>query len=550
MPLKRSKSPIEEEALLTRPSTPSKHAALNGKPHPEDKYELESHSDAGMERQGLLTSERSTSNNGVTKTYRDREGDDDDDSLQEGSTSLGSRKSSVGSTRRKRRRIGALAAVSVSVILLGGIFARPFLFDKPPSSKHSDSYDPDIRLWNGTHEYQKTVLLVSIDGLRADYLDRGLTPHLLHISKRGLRAQWMKPAFPSLTFPNHWSLMTGLYPESHGIVGNNFYDPSLDAEFVYTDPKRSHDGKWWGGEPMWETAAKAGLNTAVMMWPGPPTTSRGVSPTYFIEFNDDTKLFEKVSRIIEWLEMPQQQRPRLITVYEPSLDEAGHLAGPGSPLVQTVLEKVDVFAKDIHQALIDRNLTHIVDVIYVSDHGMTDTSGSRIVYLDDIIGKEGVNEIIHEDGWPNFGLRFAPTANVSHYLSVLQQYSASHHPDSPFAVYTPETMPKRYHFSHNQRISPIYLCPRLGWVLSNTHGETGRPKGTHGYDNDEPDMRAMFVADGPFAKRANPRRLSRRAGDALIPGFANLELYGLVTKILGLTPAPNNGTQGFWDEYF
>ncbi|KAG8832826.1 hypothetical protein FRC17_000580 [Serendipita sp. 399] len=533
MPLKRAKSPIEEEALLTRPSSPSKHVPLNGKAHHEDTYEIESHSDSGAERQGLLTSERASSNNAVAKSYRDRPGQEDEDSLEEINTPSNTRQASVGKKRRTQRRIAVLAALC-ACILLGGIFSRPYFFDKPPSSKY-DSYEANTLMSNGTHQYQKTVLLVSIDGLRA---------------------QWMKPAFPSLTFPNHWTLMTGLYPESHGIVGNNFYDPSLHAEFVYTDPNRSHDGKWWGGEPMWETASKAGLKTAVMMWPGPPTTSRGVSPTYFVPFDDDAKMFQKVTQIIEWLELPQEQRPRLITgdtwttVYEPSLDEAGHLAGPASPLVQTVLEQVDVFAKDVHQALLDRNLTHIVDVIYVSDHGMTDTSGSRVVHLDEIIGKEGVNEIIYEDGWPNFGLRFSASANVSHYLSVFEQYSASHHPDSPFAVYTPETMPRRYHFSNNQRIAPIYLCPRLGWVISNTQSETGRPKGTHGYDNDEPDMRAMFVADGPFAKRANPKRLSRRAGDVLIPGFANIELYSLVTKILGLTPAPNNGTEGFWDEYF
>ncbi|PVG02267.1 Phosphodiest-domain-containing protein [Serendipita vermifera] len=452
-------------------------------------------------------------------------------------------------------------ATILIVIILGAVFGRPLLSSSPWSTaKESNLDDPHTLMSNGTHEYKKTVLLVSIDGLRADYLDRGLTPHLIHISKRGLRAEWMKPAFPSLTFPNHWTLMTGLHPESHGIIGNNFYDPNFEAEFVYTDPAKSHAGKWWGGEPVWETAAKGNLTTAVLMWPGPPTTSRGVSPTYFIPFDDDTKMFQKVSQIVEWLELPLEERPRLITVYEPSLDSAGHLTGPSSDLVRTVLGQVDLFAKDIHQALLDRNLTHIVDVIYVSDHGMTDTSAQRVVYLDEIIGEEGVNDVLYEDGWPNFGLRFKPSANASHYLSLLQQYSVSHRPNSPFEVYTHETMPERYHFSNNDRIAPIYVCPRLGWVVTNHHevatkwgGDSGRPKGTHGYDNDERDMRAMFVADGPFAQRAS-RRLSPRSQDAgidrVIPGFPNLELYGLVTKILGLTPAPNNGTAGFWDQYF
>lgn len=567
MSLHRTKSFIEEEALLTRPSSPFQPGSSNAKPTSAREYDIEHPDDVRLERQGLLQP--------TMKGYRDT--DEEDESGEMTNVPLGRR---VGGARRKRRRIYTLAGV-LALLLVGGFFARPLLSDKPPGSKDEDDIkDPHALLSNGTHEYRKTVLLVSIDGLRADYLDRGLTPHLLHISKRGLRAEWMKPAFPTLTFPNHWALMTGLYPESHGIVGNNFYDPELEAEFVYTDPKRSHDGKWWGGEPMWETAAKGGLKTAVMMWPGPPRTARGTAPTYFVEFNNDVKMFEKVTQITNWLELPLDDRPRLITVYEPSLDEAGHLTGPSSSLVRTVLQQVDVFAKDIHQVLLDRNLTHIVDVIYVSDHGMTDTSGQRVVYLDEIIGEDGVNDVIYEDGWPNFGLRFAPSANISHYFHLLQEYTVSRHPDSPFEVYTHETMPKRYHFSNNERIAPIYLCPRLGWIISNHHevkeiwgGVDGRPKGTHGYDNEEPEMRAMFVADGPFAKKSRaklvtqdsfqeiaqsylrqlwglPATTSATAADRIIPGFPNLELYGLVTKILGVEPAPNNGTKGFWDQYF
>lgn len=550
MPSKRPISLGDEEELLTR------HPLATSQ-QPVSDYELE-HAGGDtdiIERQSLLpTVAKKAGRDALSKQpYHDAEADDPYLSEETHPTPLiGSRKA-LGNAKRRQRRLGMLAAF-LGIILLGGFFGRSFLYSKPPTKGSNQAEQMDTLMSNGTHSYRKTVLVVSIDGLRADYLDRGLTPHLLNISKRGLRAEWMKPAFPSLTFPNHWSLMTGLHPESHGIVGNNFYDPASDKVFVYTDPKRSHAGFWWGGESMWETASKAGLNTAVMMWPGPPTTSTGVSPTYFIPFDDDTKMFQKVRQIVEWLELPLEERPSLINVYEPSLDEAGHYAGPASPLVRTVLEQVDVFAKDIHQALVDRNLTHVVDVIYVSDHGMTDTSAQRIIYLDEIIGEDGVNEVVFEDGWPNFGLRFGPSANTSHYLSLLQD--ASRQPNSPFEVYTHETMPERFHFSHNDRIAPIYICPKLGWIVSNHHevnvkwgGEEGRPKGTHGYDNEEHDMRATFVADGPFARRTNSLLRSRQT-DTVIPGFANLELYGLITKILGLTPAPNNGTEGFWDQYF
>ncbi|KAI0036572.1 alkaline-phosphatase-like protein [Vararia minispora EC-137] len=421
---------------------------------------------------------------------------------------------------------------------------------------------------NGTHEYKRTVLLVSIDGLRADYLDRGLTPHLLDIAKKGLRAKYMKPVFPTLTFPNHWALMTGLYAESHGIVANNFWDAATKTEFHYNREAICWKPHWWLGEPMWETAGKAGRISANLMWPGPPVTTSGAKPTYFVPWRDHVPLQEKLDQLFSWIDLPLEKRPQLLLAYEPSLDQAGHATGPFSAHVNATLKQVDKFAKDLHTGLVDRNLTEIVDVVFVSDHGMTDTSHPELVYMDDILGADGMAEITHVDGWPSMGLHFKPTTNMTDYLNVLLKASAASSGEK-FEVFTPDTMPERYHFAKNPRIAPIYIVPKMGYVLTTRKdGDVGLTKGNHGYDNIYPSMHAMFVAHGPFsaiAKAVQAQNTDRRSlwnanegwhstsdDTYVMNGFENVQIYGLVMKLLGLEEyaASTNGTAGFWDKYF
>ncbi|KAF8532093.1 Phosphodiest-domain-containing protein [Gautieria morchelliformis] len=460
------------------------------------------------------------------------------------------------------RKALVITSVSFIGILLCASLLPPF-FGYHPGSREKDGTDKvdgdkigfsqgETLRSNGTHDFKRTVLMVSIDGLRADYLDRGLTPHLLQISRTGLRAKWMRPIFPTLTFPNHWALLTGLYAESHGIVANNFWDPETGSVFSYSDPKLSWNASWWSGEPIWETASKAGLITANLMWPGPPETRTG---------------------LMAWIDLPLDERPQLLLAYEPSLDQAGHKAGPNSKLVNDTLAYVDRFARDLHMALGVRNLTNIVDIIFVSDHGMTDTQHVEFVYLEDIIGTDYVDAIEHEDGWPSMGLRFSPETNTSHVLELLT--AASVKAPEKFSVFTHETMPSAYHFSHNPRIAPIYVVPEIGYALTNRNeGDARYTKGNHGYDNTQPSMYAMFVSDGPFSGKAKQgRRMRARSTSNLFSrlirrlnghdgwhttgetyvmrGFQNVELYGLVTKLLDIEAyaAKTNGTSGFWDQY-
>ncbi|KAG8724375.1 hypothetical protein FRC09_019483 [Ceratobasidium sp. 395] len=489
--------------------------------------------------------------------------------------------------------IGVTAIILISVLFIDPIWRR----------KQS------VFMNNGTHDFRKTVIVMSFDGFRADYLERGLTPHLLATGDSGLRARWMQPAYPALTFPNHWSIMTGLYPESHGIIANDFVDPVTDEHFIYQRTDHSWNASWWGGESMWETARKAGLITANLMWPGPPVTRNGHSPSYFVPFRkDNITLTQKADQILEWIDKPFDQRPQLITMYEPLIDDTGHFDGPDSPKMTESLMDVDLFAHAIRAGLNQRNLSSIVDVLFVSDHGMAPTHDRKWIYLDDILGEDGANEIEWKIGQPNAGLRFRKGANTTRHLEKLHE--AASKPPYNFKVYTgtsdvwagvyqpieippslQNAFPERKHFSpdHNSRIPPIYVVPELGWSVT-THKETDPwyAKGDHGYDNEHPLMRAMFIASGPFTDRvratvfadpsqsqsAIPNRFSRstptgyvngtgkppiyvpprggKNGPLVIEHFENKEVYGLVMRLLGIRQwaAQTNGTEGFWDTWF
>ncbi|TFY72599.1 hypothetical protein EVG20_g421 [Dentipellis fragilis] len=436
---------------------------------------------------------------------------------------------------------------------------------------------------NGTHDFKRTVLIVSIDGLRADYLDRGLTPHLLDISKQGLRAKFMRPIFPTLTFPNHWALMTGLYAESHGIVANNFWDAETDSEFHYNKEAICWEPHWWFGEPMWETAEKAGVINANLMWPGPPKTSSGAAPTYFVPWRDHVPLSEKLDQITSWIDLPLEHTSPLLT--KPAIGPA-----PIPPLSTKRSATSTSSRKNLQDALVARNLTNIVDIVFVSDHGMTDTSHPELVYIDKLLGADGWAAVQHEDGWPSMGLHFRPGANVTHFLDVLTKAAGEN--EEKFEVHTPETMPERYHFAYSNRIAPVYVIPKMGYVLTTKkEGDVGLSKGVratfpffreptltcvsavqnHGYDNADPSMYAMFVAHGPFSAVAKAIHQSRAANPVkrallrpnkgwhstaddtyVMDGFQNVEVYGLVMKLLGIQrwAAHTNGTSGFWDKYF
>ena len=328
------------------------------------------------------------------------------------------------------------------------------------------------------------------------------------------------------------------------MVGNTFWDPKFEEEFYYTHPAQSMKPKWWaGGEPIWVTAEKMRVKTAIHMWPG-SEAGMEFSATYLDKYNGSEVLPRKTERILGLLDLPSMEdsatntRPQLIAAYVPNVDSAGHKHGPNSTEILDTIANVDNMLHNLFIGLEERNLTDIVNVVIVSDHGMATTSTDRLIQLDDLIDLDLVE---HIDGWPLYGLR---PKDPNDLRGLYNRLNVEAMRNANFNVYLRDAdMPERFHFSNNERIAPLWVIPKVGWAIvhkedfnvkeAKAKGETYHPKGLHGYDHEHPLMRAIFVARGPaFPHAANSR----------LDVFQNTEVYNIVCDSLGIEPKPNNGT--------
>lgn len=442
---------------------------------------------------------------------------------------------------RGRLAIVYLAIIALFIALVSGAYKASKKYTLAPTHHRL------ITSSNGTHNFRPTTILISLDGFRADFLARNITPALNAFIASGVSPQYMLPSFPSVTFPNHFTLVTGLYPESHGIVSNQFWDPSFEEEFYYTNIGISMKPKWWTAEPLWVTAEDQKVRTAIHMWPGSEAHIPDIEPTYLDKYNGSEALPRKVDRILGWLDLPgdddnaapeADKRPQLIAAYVPDVDADGHKYGPNSTEIRATIADVDSMLTMLVEGLYNRNLTEIVNIVIVSDHGMATTSTERLIQLDDLMDMSLVD---HIDGWPLRGLRLK---NPERDVPILyEQLSKEAEKAGTFDVYTLETMPERYHFSNNDRIAPLWIVPKTGWAVVErpdfdvadalATGKEYQPKGLHGYDHEHPLMRAIFVARGPaFPHKPNSR----------VEVFQNIEVYNIVCDSLGMAPHPNNGT--------
>jgi predicted AlkP superfamily pyrophosphatase or phosphodiesterase len=368
------------------------------------------------------------------------------------------------------------------------------------------------------------LILISIDGFRADYFQRGLTPNLAALAADGVRAQAMKPSFPSLTFPNHYTIVTGLYPDHHGIVNNRFTDPVTGAKFVYKEQASISDPHWWGGEPLWVGVQRQGKQAATMFWPGSDVAIDGVRPTYWRQFDGNFSPDERVNQVLHWLELPQGQRPDFVTLYLEQVDHAGHSHGPDSPQVDAALREDDAAIGRLIDGLKQRGIFASANIVVVSDHGMAATSPDRIVVLDKVVDMDAIKVY-------SAGVLAGLQAKPGHESEVERALLAPH---AHMRCWKKSDIPARLHYGTNARIPPILCVANDGWLIE-TQRYLDRPnhfiaQGEHGYDNDDPNMRALFIAEGPAFKRG-----------IVVPEFDNVDVYPLLTKVLGIRPAPNDG---------
>ncbi|HEY0197940.1 MAG TPA: ectonucleotide pyrophosphatase/phosphodiesterase [Rhodanobacter sp.] len=372
------------------------------------------------------------------------------------------------------------------------------------------------------------LLLISIDGYRHDYLERGLSPTLAMLAKTGVRAASMQPAFPSLTFPNHYSIVTGLIPDHHGVVNNTMTDPRL-GNFSMGNRKAVGDGRWWAqGTPIWETADQHGLRTATMFWPGTEADIHGHHPDYWEPFDVNEAADKRVDQVLAWLDLPVGQRPAFVTLYFDAVDHAGHEFGPDSPQENDALRATDAAMARLVHGLEQRGLLDRMNIIVLSDHGMAAVPPSNNVILDRLIPFAEVDTVA-----TGVLASFNPVDSSARAQS---EFAAIEHrleqPQQHMQCWDKTRVPARLRYGHNPRVPQLLCLADIGWHITTTAKLAGKKPslGEHGYDNAEPQMQATFVAHGP----------AFRVG-ATVGAFPNVDVYPLMTHLLGIPAAANDG---------
>lgn len=370
-----------------------------------------------------------------------------------------------------------------------------------------------------------TVVLVSLDGFRYDYLDLYPSPNLHRIITQGVRAP-LVPVFLTKTFPNHYSIVTGLYPPNHGVVDNTMYDPVFNAIFRITDTLEVPASRWWGGEPLWVTAEKQGQVSAAFFWPGSEAEIAGVRPHYWKRFNSRVPNPDRVRQVLDWLTLPEST-PTFVTLYMSDVDGAGHDSGPANPAIAAAILRVDSAMGLLLDGIAQRGLSDRVNVIVVSDHGMSKTSADSVMALDDFMALDLLARTT--GGNPVYGLWPKPGMEDS-------VYAALHGKHPRVQVWRKDEIPLRFHYRGHRRIPPILALADVGWSIALRRRDVvEHPErfngGTHGYDDTLAVMRSIFLAQGP----------AFRSG-YVAPAFRNIHIYDLISKVLGLTPAPNDGS--------
>jgi predicted AlkP superfamily pyrophosphatase or phosphodiesterase len=368
------------------------------------------------------------------------------------------------------------------------------------------------------------LLLISMDAFRWDYcsLYPDETPHLRELMREGISARQLISVYPSNTFPNHYSIATGLYPSHHGIINNEFFDPQLGEFFHYNRAASVADKRWWGGEPIWITAIKQGRTSACSFWVGAEAEIEGVRPTYWRPYDPTVPFEKRFDELMGWLHLPADRRPAVITFYLEETNSAGHKYGPRSPEVAAAVKLLDGRLGVIMDRLKAENLP--VNFIIVSDHGMTPISTQRIILLDDFLDQASVQ--VDFDG-PVAGLR-PLTGDASSLLRALA-------PLQHARAYRVEDLPARFHIGANPRNPPVWIVPEEGWeIYFRSHFNVYSAnfnKGDHGYDPAFESMHGILIAQGP----------SFKAGGTVIDPVENIQIYNLMCAALGLKPAPNDG---------
>ncbi|HEV7968118.1 MAG TPA: ectonucleotide pyrophosphatase/phosphodiesterase [Candidatus Acidoferrales bacterium] len=366
------------------------------------------------------------------------------------------------------------------------------------------------------------VVLVSLDGFRYDYATKYGARNLLAMATRGASApEGMLPSYPSLTFPNHYTIVTGLYPEHHGIVANSFYDPARKESFSLSNPKSTGDGSWYGGTPLWVLAEEQGMRAACFFWPSSDAEIQGKRPSYYLAPYDDKYPDEqRVEQVFAWLRLPPEKRPHFITLYFPNTDHAGHAYGPDAPETGEAVRHVDEMMGKLSEGIAASGLP--VDLIVLADHGMETLKGGWV----------------NLDQWADLSQfeTSGPLLYAKSEVDAAKAYQSLVGASDTFQVYRRAQVPAYLHFNSNPREGDPVVVPTGPYSIvahdpNSSSGTRMPPRGGHGYDPRQmPSMKAIFFVAGPDI----------RAG-VTVASFENVDVYPLIAKILELQSGPIDG---------
>ncbi len=362
------------------------------------------------------------------------------------------------------------------------------------------------------------VLLISMDGFRYDYLDKANTPNFDKLVNTGVSAKALIPVFTSKTFPNHYSIATGMYAENHGLIANTFFANDLNKQYSIRDRNAVENGAFYGGEPIWVTAESQNVISASYFWVGSEAVIKGQQPTYWKKYNQKVSFESRIDSVISWYSKPVQSRPRLILLYFHEPDWTGHEYGPNSNETISQIENMDNVFGNLITKISKLSIYNNLNIIIVSDHGMTEVNPHSTIDLSLVTDLSNMR--VNGSG---------PTVFISSESKkqLKQTYKQLKNIDNA-DVYWKQNIPKRFHYRNHVRIPDLLVLANEGWSLMPLGHGSSTPKGSHGYDNQLDNMKAIFMAKGPSFKKGYRR-----------DEFENIHIYPLITHILGIKSYPN-----------
>lgn len=420
----------------------------------------------------------------------------------------------------RRLWVGRVAALALLCLIAVGGRASPL--ERPALAQAAAPLSTGSGGINRPEHLAKpSLVLVSFDGFRADYLDRLNLPNFRRVMARGVRAQALRPVFPAITFPNHYSLVTGLHPGRHGIVENTFFDPVRNATYSFRDQATVTDGTWYGGEPIWVTGESQGMVTACFFWPGSEAAIKGVRPTYWNKYDGTVSNANRVATVLEWLRLPDARRPHLITLYFSDIDSASHRAALDGPEVEKAVMAMDAALGSLLDGIDALPTRNRVILLLTSDHGMANTSAAQTVQLGSLVDTSNIKPSF---SGPVAGLHVSGGAASAQ--RVRDQLNAKL---TNGRAYLRQDLPERYHLRETPRAGDVIVVMDEGWTMATSiinRGLIQSTWGTHGWPPDVASMRAIFLIAGPGIGKG-----------VTIPEVENVDVYPLMTELLGLKAA-------------